>query len=384
MFVGSMDNSEPSRIIKKRPEKKYKKLIPQLKRRRRKDSHCQNCGAEFSVDYNYCPNCGQENNHNRASFGTLMVDFFHNYFSFDSKFSNSLLPFFFDPGYLVVKFVEGKRASFVNPVRLYLIISLVFFFVFSMISSDIVERSINDIEEASESLSDSSKVELDKIMGGDLSALDSDTVINLTPESGEEDRNLTFSYQKPDSTNQFLTEDNISLYMALRKDQNMEVEEVIDTLDTSGLSDYQVNLVRQLIRIDRAEGQIVVSHILKNVPLMMLIIIPILALFLKLLYIAQHQFYITHLIHVLYLHSFAYVIYGFGFVMAMYWFPNAAFWILLGSFLLVCIYSYKSFLKVYDQKWFITLLKFLITGFVYNLLLNTAILVEMFFSVVTY
>ena len=117
---------------------------------------------------------------------------------------------------------------------------------------------------------------------------------------------------------------------------------------------------------------------------MMLIIIPILALFLKLLYLGQHQFYITHLIHVLYLHSFAYVIYGFGFVMAMYWFPNAAFWILLGSFLLVCIYSYKSFLKVYDQKWFITLLKFLITGFVYNLLLNTAILVEMFFSVVTY
>ena len=377
-----MEASDQPKLIKKK--KGRIKLIPQFTRRRRKDSHCLNCGTNFSIEFNYCPNCGQENNHNRASFSTLIVDFFHNYFSFDSKFSNSLLPFFFDPGYLTDKFVAGKRASFVNPVRLYLIISLVFFFVFSMISSDIVQRSIDDIEDASESLSDSSKVELDKIMGGDLSALQSDSIINLIPESAEDNKNISFSYQKPDSTNEFLTEENIALYLGLRQNQNLELEEVIDTLNTTSLSSFQVNLVRQLVRIDRAEGQIVVSHILKNVPLMMLIIIPILALFLKLLYIRQHQFYITHLIHVLYLHSFAYVIYGFGFVMAMYWFPDAAFWIILVSFLLVCFHSYRSFLKVYDQKWFKTLVKFLITGFVYSWLLLTAVLIEMFFSVVTY
>ncbi|MEN8250200.1 MAG: DUF3667 domain-containing protein [Bacteroidota bacterium] len=110
-----------------------------LARKRRKSDHCLNCGAEYEEKVNYCPHCGQENNHNKVSIGTLIIDFLNNYFSFDSKFVNSLLPFFFQPGYLTRKFTEGKRTSFVNPIRLYLIISLLFFFVFSMISSDIVE-----------------------------------------------------------------------------------------------------------------------------------------------------------------------------------------------------------------------------------------------------
>ena len=138
----SMSSPENGRIIKKKTNRNLKKLIPNIKRRpRRKGEFCLNCGKELGLDDNYCPNCGQENNHNKASFGTLVVDFFQNYFSLDSKFTNSLLPFFFEPGYLTKKFVAGKRASFVNPVRLYLILSLIFFFVFSMVSSELVEQT---------------------------------------------------------------------------------------------------------------------------------------------------------------------------------------------------------------------------------------------------
>ena len=109
--------SKAEKNIKKPKTGRKSRYLPVLIRKRRRANHCLNCGEEFNEKYNYCSHCGQENNHNRVSFSTLIIDFLNNYFSLDSKFSLSLLPFFFAPGYLTKKFVEGKRASFVNPIH---------------------------------------------------------------------------------------------------------------------------------------------------------------------------------------------------------------------------------------------------------------------------
>ena len=152
---------------------------PTLVPKKRKSDHCLNCGSKFDESYNYCPNCGQENDHSRASFGILVRDFFQNYFSLDSKFSNSLLPFFFQPGYLTKKYIQGKRVSFVHPVRLYLILSLIFFFVFSMVSKNVVEKSLNDFDQSLEEIPDSSKVILNDVMNGNFSELEQDSVYRI-------------------------------------------------------------------------------------------------------------------------------------------------------------------------------------------------------------
>jgi hypothetical protein len=376
-------------MSKKKVAKQLRNLIPTLVKKRRKDHHCLNCGEDFKNQFNYCPNCGQENNHNRVSFGTLIIDFLNNYFSFDSKFSLSLLPFFFDPGYLTKKFIEGKRVAFVNPVRLYLIISLLFFFVFSMVSNDIIQDSVNKIDMASDQLSedlpDSSKVLLEEVLAGDFSNIDSDSIYTLKRDEDDATNDLTFSIQKPDSSNEFITEENFGIYMRLRSNYEISVDQVLDSLNTEALSSFQYSLTKKFIRLDRAENQIIISQLLKNIPLMMLFILPIFAFVLKLFYIRRNQYYITHLIHALHLHSFAYVIYGFAFVMAMYWLPEgAAGWTIFISFILVSTHSYLSFMNVYGQKWFKTFVKFNLIGFLYGWLLLAAILVEMFFSVATY
>lgn len=368
------------------------KLKPKLVKKRRKEDHCLNCNTQYDKESNYCPNCGQENNHNRASFGTLIVDFFHNYFSFDSKFSNSLLPFFIQPGYLTQKFIEGKRASFVNPVRLYLIISLVFFFVFSMVSKDLVKESVEkvgdvveNLDESIETLPDEEKQLVEDLKAGDFSKFNSDSVYQFTPaQKDSTKKNVTYSFQKPDSTNEFITDENIAIYMALRNDFNYEVKDIMDTLHTSSLTSFQFDLTQKLIRLDRAENQVVISQLLKNLPIMMMVLIPFFALILKLFYLRRKQFYITHLIHALYLHSFAYIIYGFAVLMAMYWFPEAGFWIVVGSILLVSTHSFVSFLKVYQQKKFKSFIKFNLIGFMYTLILFFALFIELFFSIITY
>ena len=369
--------------------KKKIKFPPELIKKRRKANHCLNCGEEFDESFNYCSHCGQENNHNRVSFATLVIDFLNNYFSFDSKFSLSLLPFFFEPGYLTKKFVEGKRASFVNPIRLYLVISLIFFFVFSMVSNDIIQDSVKKFDETtgelSDQLPDSSKVLLDEVLAGNLSNIESDSIYTLIPDQEDSTRNYTFSIQQPDSSNEFLTEENFGTYMRLRDNYDVSVDQLLDSLYTDSLSNFQYNLTKKLIRLDRAENQVVISQLLKNLPLMMIFILPIFAFVLKLIYMRRNQYYITHLILALHLHSFAYVVYGFAFVAAMYWLPDGAGgWAVFISFILVSTHSYLSFLKVYQQGWFKTLIKFNFIGFVYFWLLILGLFAEIFFSVATY
>ena len=369
--------------------KKKIKFPPELIKKRRKANHCLNCGEEFDESFNYCSHCGQENNHNRVSFATLIIDFLNNYFSFDSKFSLSLLPFLFEPGYLTKKFVEGKRASFVNPIRLYLVISLIFFFVFSMVSNDIIQDSVKKFDETtgelSEQLPDSSKVLLDEVLAGNLSNIESDSIYTLIPNQEDSTKNYTFSIQQPDSSNEFLTEENFGTYMRLRDNYDVSVDQLLDSLYTDSLSNFQYNLTKKLIRLDRAENQVVISQLLKNLPLMMIFILPIFAFVLKLIYMRRNQYYITHLILALHLHSFAYVVYGFAFVAAMYWLPDGAGgWAVFISFILVSTHSYLSFLKVYQQGWFKTLIKFNFIGFVYFWLLKLGLFAEIFFSVATY
>lgn len=361
--------------------------MSKLVRKRRKADHCLNCDSSFDSSNNYCPNCGQENNHNKASFGTLVIDFLNNYFSFDSKFSMSLLPFFLSPGYLTKRFIEGKRASFVNPIRLYLIISLVFFFVFSLVSKNVVEKSIDTFDKTTKNLSDSSKQALDEVFSGDIENFNADSIIELSginPDSSSAQYQISF--EKPDSSNMFFTEENFGLYMKIRQDYDYSVDQVMDSLNTSSLSSFQFNLTKQVIRLDRAEGQVVIAQLLKNLPVMMLFTLPIFALLLKMFYLRRQQYYITHLVHALHLHSFAYLLYGLVFVVTMYWLPSGAAttYTLLGGIILVSTHSYLSFLNVYEQGWFKTFVKFNMIGFLYTILLLFAVFVEIIVSVYTY
>jgi hypothetical protein len=159
----------------------------------------------------------------------------------------------------------------------------------------------------------------------------------------------------------------------------------MDSLNTSGLSSFQFNLTKNFIRLVRSDRQVIVGQILKNLPIMMLFTLPVFALFLKLFYVRKQQYYITHLIHALHLHSLAYLIYGLAFIMAHYWVPEGiGFYVLFTSFLVVSTHSYISFLNVYNQGWFKTFVKFSALGFIYFWLILFAITTEFVFSVFTF
>lgn len=95
--------------------------------RLRKEKNCLNCGQE--VTERFCSHCGQENIEPREGFWQLLVHFFNDFTHFDGKFFSTISILMLQPGKLTQDYIAGKRASYLNPIRMYLFISLTFFVV---------------------------------------------------------------------------------------------------------------------------------------------------------------------------------------------------------------------------------------------------------------
>ena len=100
-------------------------------KKRRKTDQCLNCGLVFEVPDEFCPRCGQENHQRIKSIRIFLVDSFKDVVDIDSRFYRSIAPFLFKPGRLTSEYISGRRKHFVQPIRLYLVLSFIYFFVSS-------------------------------------------------------------------------------------------------------------------------------------------------------------------------------------------------------------------------------------------------------------
>ncbi|MFV0530476.1 MAG: DUF3667 domain-containing protein [Flavobacteriales bacterium] len=96
-----------------------------MKKNYKKGSQCLNCNHVISKNHYYCPHCGQKNNLDRYTVYNLIHDFFHDFVSYDSKLRTSVRGLIKQPGNVVKNFVMGKRVRYVNPFRLYFILSVI-------------------------------------------------------------------------------------------------------------------------------------------------------------------------------------------------------------------------------------------------------------------
>jgi len=105
---------------------------------------CPNCGKEFNKDFEYCPHCGQKNSKQRIRLKDFISDYLAANFNFDSKIFTTLKLLIFKPAFLTKEFFRGRQTKYIPPIRLYLFISLAYFFIFSIglpSSNEIVDDS---------------------------------------------------------------------------------------------------------------------------------------------------------------------------------------------------------------------------------------------------
>jgi hypothetical protein len=96
----------------------------------RQDKTCLNC--RYVVDNRFCPNCGQENTDTRKTFHHLFIHFFEDLTHYENAFWKTIKNLFLKPSSLTKEYLSGKRLSYLAPVRLYIFISFVTFFLIAV------------------------------------------------------------------------------------------------------------------------------------------------------------------------------------------------------------------------------------------------------------
>ncbi|MFY8069241.1 MAG: DUF3667 domain-containing protein [Flavobacterium sp.] len=97
----------------------------------RKDKTCLNCN--YVVDSRFCPNCGQENTDTRKTFHHLFIHFFEDLTHYENAFWKTIKNLLLKPASLTKEYLSGKRLSYLAPVRLYIFISFVTFFLMAVL-----------------------------------------------------------------------------------------------------------------------------------------------------------------------------------------------------------------------------------------------------------
>lgn len=108
---------------------------------------CSNCGSELNG--HFCAICGQPNKEIRRPFYLLLAEVLHVLLDLDGRAYRSVFFLFTRPAFLSKAYVNGQRANYTAPLRLFIAISITFFIYISVQSAyDSLRESMNEIEAA--------------------------------------------------------------------------------------------------------------------------------------------------------------------------------------------------------------------------------------------
>lgn len=278
----------------------------------KKFRHCPNCGE--IVDNRFCPACGQENKEFNHTFREMSSEFISHTFNLDSRFVKTLRLLIFKPGYLTLQYFKGRREAYISPFKLYLIISMVYFLTFTM------QYFYSDIQKGV------------KLVQSSIQAEQADSLNAFVANQ----------FQKPEQETEEAKEANLQLF-------------------------------NQDVHIDQDE---IKNAFTNNSPRIMFFLLPLVAIILKLLYSRRKFLYYKHLIFLLHLHAFFFLLMTISRILP---YTLVEFLVLLA----IMAYLYIAFKKFYQQGVFKTIFKILIFSTSYTLILAMLSLINLLISIFT-
>jgi len=99
-------------------------------------TNCKNCDKPLPGQAAFCPECGQSVKAISRPWIDALKEMLTELFDFDGRMLLSLRLLLTRPGYLTFEYNNDRRISYTSPIRMYLVISLVFFFLLPMILPD--------------------------------------------------------------------------------------------------------------------------------------------------------------------------------------------------------------------------------------------------------
>jgi hypothetical protein len=390
-------------------------FLGRKRRQHRQLTHCENCGTALTGPY--CGKCGQPAIDYRRSFRHVIVDLLDSFLNWDSKFFHTIALLMSRPWRLTTEFLSGRRIKYLHPARLYLLASIVFFFV---VTYGIKSMKIDPVQFSSEQREEVKNELVRENVPAETVAKMDDLL-----ERG------FFSPQKRSQIEEQLKKPDLSTKQRARLEQKLKLGDQISADIQGAMKDMAPDIQEKVSRaMDEAakknpgvgihfdkpkesskepdkepkndfekwvesrakekfgesgdKAQLFFITLFSNLPYMMLACIPLFAFVLKILYIRKRIFYIDHLVYALHIHTFAYLA-TMLIVLITLWLNRSiptivGGWIIAALWITFTVQVFLSIRRVYGQGWFFTLFKFFVGGFIYFMVLCVALAATFFIT----
>jgi hypothetical protein len=224
---------------------------------------CANCGAGLTGPF--CAACGQHAHESARSVRVLLHDAWHVVTHVDGRFWRTMYMLLLRPGRLTQEYFAERRARYLPPVRVYLVLSLVFFAFASGAPRAVLDAGGDSLKGARSAPATTSEVPHPAQLPADA------------PRALDTDRGFNVDFQ-----------------------DCSKIVSSIGWLETA---------TRRACERHKAEGgRPVRSTFIAYIPRMMFVFLPMMALVMLLLYWRPRRYYVEHLVFFLHTHAAIFLI----------------------------------------------------------------------------
>jgi len=296
---------------------------------------CLNCGTRLRGQY--CGHCGQRSRNRLISIWQLLQEAVGDLFELDSRLWRTVVPLLARPGQLTRDYLEGRRARYMPPFRTYLVLSIIFFVVAFFDPQDNLSLFLEPAP--APTAEEVAAAELEK---------DDDFEISFGEDAGDDG------------------------VFGDCENMNLSDEEDAPEWLTKRFSDERL---KQICERNVARGNDSIGDaILDNIPIALIVLLPIMALVLKVLYPLSRRYFVEHLLFFVHFHAFFFLILILQILFARLAgllgpedgvIDSISTLILVATSFYIPVYLYKSMRCVYGQGHWVTIPKYLILSTAY-------------------
>lgn len=290
---------------------------------------CRNCGTPLTGKF--CMECGQKNHTYVAPLWNVLHDFAATHFGFDTKFFHSIVPLLFRPGFLSHEFCLGHEERYVKPFRLYLFTSIVFFFLAAIFWPQLgvndtsnngdhtklaagaevahkqdpgltrvaIQKALQQVDD--EPIAPANKAFAKSVLQDELTALDAPPAASKSAPA-----KAGTAVRKPGVVAPVVAPPADSRDLTIKAGG-----EDVGTLhvNTKGIPKAGAdNSFTQMFMAAKDNPDEFKKRFIQNLPKLMFVLMPLIALFLKLFYIGSKRYLTEHFVFTLHCHAMMFVV----------------------------------------------------------------------------
>jgi hypothetical protein len=357
-----------------------KRFLRRRNRGRPPLTHCENCGSELYG--RWCAQCGQAAIDYRRSFRHVIVDVLDSFLNWDSKVFATIVWLIARPWFLTNQFLAGHRVRYLNPLRLYLLASILFFFVVNYWAKSI-HLDPSKLSAPQDRADIEAVLKNKDLPPGVRTKIEEALKESPPPETGKTEEAVKEKPSSPsphDKAEPSNTRDET-------KQGDFGPLQLGPEKPSTPLERWIETRAKEKIGEHGSKAQFFFMTFISNLPYMVLCCIPLFALVLKVLYIRRRILYIDHLIYALHIHTFAYI------AITLIWLIAKGMgrvapgplvhWAIGLLWVAFAVQIFLSIRRVYRQSWFMSVLKFSVGGVAYLVVLLVALTATVFITLAT-